>query len=286
MANPLRTFTDLVKLPISALSTLTAVAGHLSATRAWTPGLLATASGVLMLAWGACALNQFQERHLDALMPRTRNRPLPSGRMRPSTALGVAFGLAVAGFWTLLLGAGVLPALLGLATLAWYNGVYTYLKRVTAFAVVPGALVGALPPLLGWTAGGGAPADPRGLALAFFFFIWQVPHFWLLLELHGEEYKTAGLPTLSGILPAASLARLTFVWTVSAAASGLLLPVFGLTTSSASRILLVAVATSLCAFAWAPLRGAGSSRIRHAFRAMNLFAVAVILVVATDPLLP
>lgn len=286
MANPLRTFADLVKLPISALSTLTAVAGYLSAARSLAPDLLATASGVLLLAWGSCALNQFQERGLDARMPRTRNRPLPSGRMRPSTVLGVAFLLALAGFWTLLLGNGLPPALIGLFTLIWYNGVYTYLKRVTAFAVVPGSLVGALPPLLGWTAGGGGLGDPRSLALAFFFFIWQVPHFWLLIELHGDEYRAAGLPTLSTVLSGASLARLTFIWTASTAASGLLLPAFGLTTSVVGRALLAVAALGLVAAAWPFPHGADARRARKAFRAINLYALAVILAVAGDPLLP
>lgn len=239
-------------------------------------------AGVLLLAFGACALNQFQERRLDALMPRTRNRPLPGGRMAPSTALALAFSFALSGFWVLLLGVGITPALLGLAALAWYNGAYTPLKRVTAFAVIPGALVGAIPPVLGWTAGGGELISPQSLALAFFFFIWQVPHFWILLASHGPEYESAGLPALTRALSPQSVTRLTFVWTCTAGASALLLPVFGVATAAATKILILAASGALCAAAFPTLATRDPAANRRAFHAINLFALVLCTLLVAD----
>jgi len=97
------------------------------------------------LAAGSAALNQYQERHLDRLMERTQTRPIPAGQVSPYTGLTIAVILIVLGVSVLLAGFGLGPAGLGLSTVILYNGIYTYLKRVTAFAAVPGAMVGALP---------------------------------------------------------------------------------------------------------------------------------------------
>jgi protoheme IX farnesyltransferase len=285
LATPLRTFASLTKFPISALSTLTAATGYICAARTADAGIISTSAGVLLLAFGACALNQFQERRLDALMPRTWNRPIPAGLIAPSFALALAVLLSVAGFWTLLLYRGILPALLGLSALVWYNGVYTYLKRFTAFAVVPGALVGAIPPFLGWAAGGGEILAPQSLVLAFFFLLWQVPHFWLLVAIHGPEYESVGLPSLTGILPPAALARLTFAWTCAAAFSALLLPVFRATSGRLTMFLLTVAGCALFALSLAVLRPTSANFTRRSFLAINLYALVICGLLASDPLI-
>jgi len=164
---------------------------------------------------GSSALNEVQEHRYDALMPRTANRPIPRGDLSPALGALIAAVLALAGFLVLLLAHNLASALLGALALAWYNGFYTPLKRISAFAVVPGSLIGALPPAIGWTAAGGSAADPSVLALAFVFFIWQVPHFWLLVGLHAEGYEGAGYPTLVGLLGRPRLSRLTFTWLIT-----------------------------------------------------------------------
>jgi protoheme IX farnesyltransferase len=105
----------------------------------------------------------------------------------------------------------------------WYNGVYLLLKRVSAFAVVPGSVVGAIPPVIGWCAAGGVATEARILEVAFFFFLWQIPHFWLLLLLFGKDYEEAGLPTLTQTFAGDQLRRITFVWILAVAATGLVL---------------------------------------------------------------
>ena len=114
------------------------------------------------------------------------------------------------GFLVLLLGANLTAALLGMLAVGWYNGIYTPLKRITAFAVVPGAIVGALPPAIGWVAGGQSLGDMRLLALGFFFFMWQIPHFWILTVRCGSDYQAARIPSLTAIFSSAQLARITF----------------------------------------------------------------------------
>jgi heme o synthase len=276
-----RLLLDLTKFPISLLVTLTTAAGFLACARRL-DGRAAVASGaVLLLAMGACALNQWQEREADARMERTRRRPLPSGAVRPRTAFLLGAGLVAAGALVLALH-GPWPAALGLLAVAWYNGVYTPLKRVTPFAAVPGAAIGALPPAIGWAAAGGSPADPRALTLAFFFFVWQIPHFWVLLLRYGDDYRAAGFPSLTEVFSRAQLARLTFVWTLFTAGAGLLLHVSGPVESPWAGLGLLATGLALAIVAAATLRTAADRALRLAFRAINSYALAVLAVIALD----
>ena len=168
-SSPVSIFLELTKLRISGASTFTAAAGYVAFLRGANAGLITTLIGILLLAMGSSALNEVQEHRLDALMPRTANRPIPRGDLSPARAALIAIVLAVSGFLVLLLAHNLTSALLGALALAWYNGFYTPLKRVSAFAVVPGSLIGALPPAIGWTAAGGNVSDPTVLALAFVF---------------------------------------------------------------------------------------------------------------------
>lgn len=175
------------------------------------PALLAPA-GAFALCAGCSVLNQIQERAADARMERTRNRPVASGAVTAAqaslpAALLCLLGLAVfftAGGWPL--------ALLGLAIVAVYNGVYTPLKRVTPAALLAGGFAGAVPPLTGWLAAGGSPLDPRILSVTIIFYLWQVPHFWLLAEKHRADYERAGFAVLGAALSPRLRARLMAVW--------------------------------------------------------------------------
>jgi len=191
------------------------------------PDVLLTVASVFLLASGASALNQYQEREIDAKLERTRLRPLPSGTITPAQALAFCVMLLISGLCLLAFAGGTKTFVLGLMAILWYNGVYTYLKRVTAFASVPGALVGTIPPAIGWIAAGGAISDGRLTAICFLFFLWQVPHFWLLVLNQGEQYERAGLPSLTRVLKKPQIARITFVWIVAATFATLALPLYG-----------------------------------------------------------
>lgn len=276
----------LSKLRISLLSALSAATGFLAAARALRPPLAATLAGTFLLAAGAAALNEVLDRDRDARMERTRERPIPAGRIGVPAALALAALAAGLGAALLWLGAGARPALLGVAALLWYDAVYTPLKRVTAFAVAPGALVGALPPAIGWTAAGGALGDGRLHALCAFFLLWQVPHFWLLALRHAGDFERGGLPTLASRFSPVQAGRIAAVWSAAMACSVLLLPLFGVTRGPWSSVALLAAALATAAapgrLALEPVR---PERIRGAVAAVNLFAVALLAIVAADALL-
>jgi heme o synthase len=151
--------------------------------------------GTALCAASAAILNQVLERQYDAKMNRTAQRPLPTGRIsvRHATALGVASGI-VGGLF-LLLFVNWMTALLGTATLASYVLVYTPLKRVTTLNTIVGAIPGAIPPVMGWTAVTGSLA-PAALALFGILFVWQVPHFLAIATIYREDYRLGGFKML------------------------------------------------------------------------------------------
>ena len=273
----LATLLELTKLRISGASTFTAATGYLAFRQGLDRGLVPALAGTLLLAMAASALNEVQEHDLDALMPRTRIRPIPRGAVSPAAATFFAILLAMAGFGLLLGLSGWTPALTGLLALVWYNGFYTPLKRLSAFAVVPGSLIGALPPAIGWTAAGGRLSDPPLLALAFVLFVWQVPHFWLLSLMHREGYERAGFPTLSRHFREDQILRLVFTWTCAALAACALLPAFGAVRSLPALLLLGAACLWLLTRATRLLRPGPDPR--KAFMDINLFALAVMAAV-------
>lgn len=282
--SPVALFLELTKLRISGASTFTAAAAYVAFQRGADAGLVSTLAGILLLAMGSSALNEVQERHFDALMPRTAHRPIPNGDITPGAAAAIAITLAVAGFLLLLFAHNLTSALLGALALGWYNGFYTPLKRLSAFAVVPGSLIGALPPAIGWTAAGGPLADPSVLTLAFVFFIWQVPHFWLLVGLHAEGYEEAGFPTLVSVFGRPRLSRLTFTWICGTAAACALLPMFRVLGTWPAELMLGLGALWLILGSLPLLRpGQSAPLYRRVFMNINLFALVLTAAVILDP---
>ena len=157
-------------------------------------------AGTALVAAAAAVLNQVYERDTDALMRRMRLRPLPDGRVSPAEAR--LFGLAIAGAGLALLAAraNVLAASLALATLVIYLAVYTPLKRRSPVATLVGAVPGALPPLIGWTASHGSLSS-GGAALFAILFLWQIPHFMAIAWMYRDDYSSAGFPMLPVIEP-------------------------------------------------------------------------------------
>jgi protoheme IX farnesyltransferase len=183
---------------------------------------LYTLSGTAFLALGSGALNQIQEHQEDALMERTRSRPIPSGRISLSFAwtlsiLLFAFGLALLHFVSL-------PVLiLGAFAVISYNGLYTmWWKRKLAFAAIPGAIPGAIPILIGFQAAVGDLTDLRGYYLFAILFFWQMPHFWVLALKYSNDYDQGGFPTLP-VAKGSEVTRFQItLWCLAYAAIGLL----------------------------------------------------------------
>ena len=166
--------------------------------------LAAALVGTALCAAGASVLNQYLERDFDKLMPRTRNRPVPAGRIAPGEAMLTGVVLGVAGVVTLVLCVNVLTAVLGAATLLGYVLVYTPLKRVTTLNTVIGAVPGAIPPMMGFTAVDNA-LSPAALALFAILFIWQMPHFLAIAILYKRDYALGGFKMLPVVDEALSI---------------------------------------------------------------------------------
>ncbi len=159
----------------------------------WIPLLIGTA----LLVGSANTLNMYLERDSDCHMARTRNRPLPAGRMEPRVALVFGIGLAAISVPLLSFAINPLTGLLGVVALTSYVMLYTPLKRRTTIATLVGSLPGAMPPLLGWTAVTGR-LDAGGLVIFGILFLWQIPHFHAIAIFRVKEYERAGLKTLPG----------------------------------------------------------------------------------------
>jgi protoheme IX farnesyltransferase len=177
---------------ITMMVLITAAGGLWLAPTTMAPArVIITLFGIALVVMAANALNMYLERETDALMTRTRNRPLPAGRMAPEIALGLGIFAAVIAL-PLVRVANPLTALLALGSFLAYVCVYTPLKRRSTLALLVGAVPGAMPPLMGYTAATGK-LDATGLALFAILFAWQVPHFIAISMFRADEYARAGL---------------------------------------------------------------------------------------------
>ena len=197
----LKAYYELTKPRLNLMSVLTAVVGYLAATTTieWTL-LLNIIFGTASTAAGAAVLNSWMEREIDACMPRTRGRPLPSGQIGADAALVYGICLGTIGCLFLLLTVNGRAALLALSTLVIYVLIYTPLKSRSPWCTEIGAVAGALPPLIGWAAAEGV-IDLRGWVLFGILFAWQMPHFMAIAWRFREDYRQGGLPMLSVIDP-------------------------------------------------------------------------------------
>jgi protoheme IX farnesyltransferase len=281
----LKSYFELCKVSISLFAACSAATGYIM-TSSSPKSMIVPVIGVFLLACGSSALNQYQERDIDARMERTRHRPVPAGDITARHAITVSLILITAGFIFLLYdGVGLIAFGLGLGAVLWYNGVYTFLKKRTAFAAVPGALVGSIPPAIGWISGGGVLFSPRLLALCLLFFLWQVPHFWLLILRHGREYEEAGLPSLSRLLSRSQISRITFAWVFATAAASLALPLYGMGNFRTVYFALVLAAVWLIANGAKLLRVKTTEPAVFAFRRINGYIFIVMLLLSIDRLL-
>lgn len=194
--SPLAYARDVVSLAKPRLSSLvvctTAGGMWLAPTR---PGAFRAAVTLLcttLVVGAANALNNYLERDVDARMRRTRDRPLPAGRLEPAVALALGLGLPALAIPALVQVAGPLTGLLALVALVSYAGVYTPMKRRSTLALFVGAVPGAIPPLMGWTAATGR-IDAGGLALFAILFFWQLPHFLAISIYLKDDYARGGL---------------------------------------------------------------------------------------------
>lgn len=193
-----RDYLEMCKPKVVALMLLTTWVGMCLATPGFVPlsALVFGMLGIALCASSAAVINHLLDRRIDAIMARTKKRPIVQGKVAPKQALMFAFLLGVIGMMTLIFLVNMLTAILSFITLIGYAVIYTgYLKRATPQNIVIGGLAGAAPPLLGWTAVTGH-FDPQSLLLVLIIFTWTPPHFWALAIYRYEDYAKAEIPML------------------------------------------------------------------------------------------
>jgi protoheme IX farnesyltransferase len=303
---------ELTKPRITRLVTITSAVGFIVGAcgfGAWPSVARLVAAGAACLAGtalsaaGANAINQWMERRRDALMPRTSGRPLPTGRIEPATSLGLGVLLAAAGVTVLLALIGPAPALVSLATILLYTLVYTPLKPLTIWATIVGAVPGALPPLIGWTAaatvlrtsGGAWTArelftpllDAGGWSLFVLMVVWQLPHFWAIAWMYKDDYAKGGYRMLPIIDPSGRLTAWAIVLSALALVPALAWPAFAMPGVLSPAYTTLAIASGAGYFALAvPLLSRRDRRsARRVFIASVMHLPLILMVMVADALL-
>jgi heme o synthase len=281
--NNLKGYLQLSKLTIMLPVSLTGFTGYFIYNPHLTLKLISVSFGILLLAISASTLNQIQEVGLDSKMKRTLDRPIPSGKIKLKHAIMFCLFNLIAGTFIIYSHGNLLAALIGLFTILWYNGVYTNLKKKTAFAVVPGAVTGALPLLIGWVAAGGGVFDKPIIFLEFLFFTGQIPHFWLLILKYGEEYSKAGIPALTNVLTRDQINRLTFTWVLTSVIAAMFLCYFEVIRSG-PVILILLIASIILIWRFTTLvRSRADDKVYKKYSILlDLYFLLVLLLLITD----
>jgi protoheme IX farnesyltransferase len=277
---------ELVKIRITFFVGMSAIFGYVLAANEISTAMILPLLGIFLLSCGSAAMNHYQEQDTDALMHRTNKRPLPSGTLAPQEVMAIIVGLSLIGSLLILLTANVTALILSLLAFVSYNAIYTPLKKVTPFAVVPGSFVGSFPVMAGWAAAGGYVLDPRLLAITAFFFIWQIPHFWLLMDMYSADYERANFPTLRMYFNDRMLSLLTYLWIVIMFLSSVFFITTGVVNNISTQVAVAALGLWLVFGTRKLVSGGGDRRTnKSAFMKINIYVLAITLVVMIDRIL-
>ncbi|MEQ1949286.1 MAG: heme o synthase [Bryobacteraceae bacterium] len=212
---PLQSYIELTKPRITCFILMSTAIGFLCGVNggmAWSwMALIHALVGTGLLASGTAALNQWYERDADALMPRTKRRPLPAGRITPKSAFIFGVALSIVGFIELWMGANLLTALLGLFTEVSYLFWYTPMKKRSPHSTTIGAIPGAMPPLIGYAAACGSLSWGAWVLYAILF-LWQFPHFYAIAWMYRDDYASAGIRMLPVVEPSNESTARRILW--------------------------------------------------------------------------
>jgi protoheme IX farnesyltransferase len=278
-----RRYYELTKPKVVMLIAFTALVGMLLATPAhpaWQV-LLPALLGISLAAAAGAVVNHVVDQQIDAVMERTRGRPLPTGRLDAPHAVAFAVALATAAMAILLVWVNALTATLTFAAFLGYAVIYTvFLKRSTPQNIVWGGLAGALPPLLGWTAVTGE-VHTHGLLLVLLIFVWTPPHFWALAIKRRDEYARAGIPMLPVTHGVAFTKQQVFLYTLMLLAVSLM-PVFAHMSGPIYLIGAVGLGLGFVYHAWRLLREAGDTWAMRTFGYSIVYLTALFAVLLVD----
>jgi len=278
-------FAELIKYKLSLAVAFSSVTGYFLYAGKPEAGLVPLITGTFLLASGSAVLNQYTERGADSKMERTSRRPLPLQKVSLSAVRRLIFILMTAGSLLLLL-EGIVPFALGIINVILYNVIYTGLKKITPLAIIPGAIVGAVPPLIGFTSAGGTMLNPEILLFSGFMFLWQIPHFWLLLIRYSDDYRRAGFAAISDYLSEGQIKIIVFIWIM---ATSLLLMGYsaftGIFTRYLSYLLLILNPLFIVLFYRMLFSGKNLTALKAAFVILNIFGFLFMFLLIADSIL-
>lgn len=272
----------LAKPLVSLAISFTTFAGFTLASREVSPNLFFATLGVLLMASGASALNQVFERKTDALMERTKNRPVANGSVSGSMAYFIGTSLLFLGF-IILLPINILAALIGLFNAFWYLFIYTPLKRISVWALLVGTITGAVPFIIGFLAADSGQPISKALFVSFFLILWQVPHFLLLVCKYGKEYEMAGLASLTKSWEVKTIIKVTFIWIAASSIAIVPISLFGIIHNDLyGYFLFIFLVLSLFFTAKWLLFSGPNPRITRVIILLNLYQLALMLILVAD----
>lgn len=237
--------------------------------------------GTALVAGGAAVLNQYLERDADARMKRTQDRPLPAGRLSPGDALVYGAGLSVAGLLYLVWRVNLLTSFLAAFTLSSYLFAYTPLKRRTPLCTLVGAVPGAIPPMMGWSAVNDSLATGAWILFAILF-LWQMPHFYALAQVYREDYARGGFPMLSVVDPEGKRTSLEIIAYTLALVPVSLAPTFIGLTGSWYLVGAVLLGLGFVAFGLASARRRSIESSRRVFLASIFYLPFILILMVAD----
>ena len=284
-----RDFVTLAKPRITLSVVITAAGGLFLANRGGhlaepvtTTVVLSTLVGTSLIVSGANTLNQYFEREIDKRMDRTKNRPLPTGRLQPKHALWFGLAISALAIPILAIGTNALTALLAVVANLLYVLAYTPLKQHSQYALHVGAVPGAIPPLLGWTAGTGH-IDAAGMVLFAILFLWQIPHFVAIALFRKADYARAGLVVMPNVVGELASRHSIIRWIFAVVAASLLVVPLGL---AGHGYLIAAAFLGAVWFIWGcyGLReGTGAKWAKSLFAVSILYQVLLFAALVIDP---
>lgn len=279
----IKDFIVVTKFVLSFAISLSALFAYIMAKGEIGTDMFISTFAVLLVAMGVSTLNQVQEYKEDALMERTKHRPIASGKMTRTTGIIISALLVIISLFLIHNLLGMAGVNLFLFSFVWYNLVYTPLKKKSALAVVPGAILGVIPPAVGWLTAGHALDEQEFFALGLYYFVWQIPHYWLLVMLHYGGYKDAGYPTVMRLFGQGSLQRLTFVWLILTMFTGVfLVDIFNPQSTFTYVLLVINVIFAFLSSLKLLQEGFELTDARSVFWKINLAFLGTIILISID----
>jgi len=273
------------KLIVSASVTFTTLTGYVISKNGIDLTIIPTLIGVFLLAAGASAINHIIERRTDAIMPRTKNRPIPSGRMSVLQAKIWRTIFLLSGTIILIYFTNPACTILGLINVLWYNLIYTPLKKITVWALFAGTITGIIPFFMGVVAATNELPTASYYFIGLYMFLWQIPHFLLLICKYGIEYEQAGLASITQKTTVDKILIISYMWMIASCIASLFLPLFGITKHFFSGIGILTISILVLLFIAIRLFGKGNHLdYKTPFLITNLMQTGFMVTLVVDSL--